>query len=58
MKLDCRLDAYAELIGRYGRNSVSLEHANMVNIGSADGYCRTVKVMATRPYYIRATSCH
>ena len=38
MELDKRLDAYAELVGRYARNSVSLEHAHMVNKGSADGY--------------------
>ena len=37
MELDRRLDAYAELVGRYARNSVSLEHAHMVNRGSADG---------------------
>ena len=34
MELDKRLDAYAELVGRYARNSVSLEHAHMVNRGS------------------------
>ena len=38
MELDKRLDAYAELVGRYARNSVSLEHVHMVNRGSADGY--------------------
>ena len=38
MELDKRLDAYAELVGRYAKNSVSLEHAHMVNRGSADGY--------------------
>ena len=43
MELDSRLDAYAELVGRYGRNSVSLEHANMVNIGSSDGYYKVGK---------------
>ena len=43
MELDRRLDAYAELVGRYARNSVSLEHAHMVNKGSADGYYEVVK---------------
>ena len=38
-----RLDAYAELVGRYARNSVSLEHAHMVNRGSADGYLEVAK---------------
>ena len=38
MELDRRLDEYAELAGRYATNSVSLEHAHMVNRGSADGY--------------------
>ena len=38
MELDSRLDAYAELVGRYARNSVSLEHAHMVSRGSTDGY--------------------
>ena len=38
MELDRRLDAYAELVGRYARNSVSLEHAHMVSRGSTDGY--------------------
>ena len=28
IKLDSRLEAYAELVGRYARNSVSLEHAH------------------------------
>ena len=37
MELDRRLDTYAELVGRYARNSVSLEHAHMINTGSADG---------------------
>ena len=31
MELDKRLNAYAELVGRYARNSVSLEHVHMVN---------------------------
>ena len=43
MELDRRLDAYAELVGRYARNSVSLEHAHMVNRGSADGYYKVAK---------------
>ena len=43
MELDKRLDAYAELIGRYARNSVSLEHAHMICRGSADGYLEVVK---------------
>ena len=43
MELDRRLDAYAELVGRYARNSVSLEHAHMVNRGSADGYYEVAK---------------
>ena len=43
MELDKRLDAYAELVGRYARNSVSLEHAHMVNRGSADGYFKVAK---------------
>ena len=43
MELDRRLDAYAELVGRYARNSVSLEHAHMVNRDSADGYYKVAK---------------
>ena len=43
MKLDNRLDAYAELVSRYTRNSVSLEHSHMVNRGSADGYYKVAK---------------
>ena len=43
MELDKRLDAYAELIGRYARNSVSLEHTHMMNRGSADGYLEVAK---------------
>ena len=43
MELDSRLDAYAELVGRYARNSVSLEHAHMANRGSADGYYEVAK---------------
>ena len=37
MDLDSRLDAYAELVSRYARNAVSLEHAHMVSKGSTDG---------------------
>ena len=40
---DKRLDTYADLVSRYARNSVSLEHANMVNRGSADGYFEVAK---------------
>ena len=43
MELDRRPDTYAELVGRYARNSVSLEHAHMVNRGSADGYYEVAK---------------
>ena len=43
MELDKRLNAYAELVGRYARNSVSLEHAHIVNRGSADGYFEGAK---------------
>ena len=43
MELDRRLDAYAELVGRYARNSVSLAHAHMVNRDSADGYYEVAK---------------
>ena len=43
MEIDSRLDAYAELVGRYARNSVSLEHAHMVNRGSADAYYEVAK---------------
>ena len=43
MELDSRLDAYAELVGRYARNSVSLEHVHMVNRGSTDGYYEAAK---------------
>ena len=43
MELDKRLDTYAELVGRYARNSVFLEHAHMVNRGSADGYFKVAK---------------
>ena len=38
MQLDKRLDAYAELVFRYARNSVSLEHAHMVSRGTDSGY--------------------
>ena len=43
MELDKRLDEYAELVSRYARNSVSLEHAYMVNRGSADGSYKVAK---------------
>ena len=43
MELDSRLDAYAELVSRYARNSVSLEHAHMVSRGSTDGYYEVAK---------------
>ena len=43
MELDRRLDAYAELVGRYVRNSFSLEHAHMVNRGLSDGYYKVAK---------------
>ena len=43
IELDRRQDAYAELIGRYARNSVSLEHAHMVSRGSDDGYHEVAK---------------
>ena len=43
MELDRRLDTYAELVGRYARNSVSLEHAHMVNRSSAYGYYEVAK---------------
>ena len=43
MELDKRLDRCSELVGRYARNSVSLEHAHMVNRGSADGYIKVAK---------------
>ena len=43
MELDSRLDGYAELVSRYARNSVSLEHAHMVSRGSTDGYYEVAK---------------
>ena len=43
MDLDGRLDAYAELVGRYARNSVSLEHVHMVNRGSGDSHYEVAK---------------
>ena len=49
MELDSRLDAYAALVSRYARNSVSLEHAHMVNRDSTDGYYEVAK------YEIRGT---
>ena len=42
-ELDSRLDAYAELVGRYGRNSISLEHVHMVSRSSTDGYYKVAK---------------
>ena len=43
MELGSRLDTYAELVSRYARNSVSLEHAHMVSKGSTDGYYEVAK---------------
>ena len=43
MELDSRLDAYAELVGRYARTSFSLEHVHMVSRGSTDGYYEVAK---------------
>ena len=43
MELDSRLDAYAALVSRYTRNSVSLEHAHMVSRGLTDGYYEVAK---------------
>ena len=43
MELDKSLDAYAELVSRYARNSFSLEHAHMENRGSADGSYEVAK---------------
>ena len=43
MELDSRLDAYAGLVGRYARNSVSLEHVHMVSRGSTEGYYEVAK---------------
>ena len=37
------MDAYTELVGRYARNSVALEHAHMVNRGSAASYLEVAK---------------
>ena len=42
-KLDKRLDAYAELVSRYARNLVSLEHAYMVNRGPGDSHYEVAK---------------
>ena len=42
-ELDSRLDAYAALVSRYARNSVSLEHAHMVSRGSTDGFYGVAK---------------
>ena len=41
--MDSKLDAYAALVGRYARNSVSLEHVHMVSRGSTDAYYRLPK---------------
>ena len=43
MDLDKRLDAYAELCGMYARNSVTLEHCDMINRGTADDYQNVAK---------------
>ena len=43
MDLDLRLEAYMELVSRYARNSVSLEHAHMFNRGSADCYLKVAR---------------
>ena len=43
MELDSRLDAYAALVSRYARNSVSLEHVHMVSRGSTEGYYEVAK---------------
>ena len=43
MELDSRLDAYAALVSRYARNSVTLEHVHMVSRGSTDGYYEVAK---------------
>ena len=43
MELDSRLDAYAALVSRYARNSVSLEHAHMVSRGSTNGHYEVAK---------------
>ena len=44
MELDKRLDAYVELVSRYARNSVSLEHAHMVCRGEDSGYLKVAKL--------------
>ena len=44
MELDSRLsDSYVALVGRYARNSISLEHAHMVSRGSTDGHYNVAK---------------
>ena len=43
IELDKRLDAYADLVGRFARNLVILEHTHMVNKGTADGYLEVAK---------------
>ena len=44
MELDMRLDAYAELASMHARNSVSLEHAHMVNRGTDSDYYEIAKL--------------
>ena len=44
MELDMRLDAYAELASMHARNSVSLEHAHMVNGGTDSDYYKIAKL--------------
>ena len=44
MELDKRLDTYAELVSRYARNSVSLEHMYMVCRGTGSGYFEVAKL--------------
>ena len=44
MQLDKRLDTYTELASRYARNSVSLEHAHIVNRGTDSGYFELAKL--------------
>ena len=43
MELNSRLDAYAALVSRYAKNSISLEHAQMVSRGSTDGHYDVAK---------------
>ena len=44
MHLNKRLDAYADLVSRYARNSISLEHAHMVNGGTDSGCYEVAKL--------------